>query len=240
MMLGLFVPILGWFLILPLGLMAIIAGLIANEEAGTVLVKSAPPLRSIEEVLLDADLVTAEMEAIALKIMELGSLKEDFAFIDRYIGCLKDAKTKIAAAGNVESSLLRILTDVKSQLSAAEAEIADLEKSKNLYGVQRESLELKISQEKAKWEKLKADVARYENILNELRLKRDALTSLLNKELGSETMETIESYLKIMMKYREKYGEKAEKKFNQNLSVLMKIGMSRKDALERLYNEVKR
>jgi chromosome segregation ATPase len=238
--LGIFIPLIGWFLILPFGLIVIVAGLIMTEEAKAVSVESAPAPRSIEEVLLDADLVTAEMEAIARKIMEFRNLKETLESIDRYLGCLKDAKSKINTAGNIESSIVQILKEINSRLSATEAKIADLEKSKNIYGVQRESLDLKISQAKVEWEGLKADVAKYENILKELRSKRDTLTDLLNKELGSETIETIEPYLKTIVMYREKYGEKAEKKFQKNLSVLMKIGMSRKDALERLFNEVKR
>ncbi|MEM1554789.1 MAG: hypothetical protein QXJ72_07915 [Thermoproteota archaeon] len=237
--LGLFIPIIGWFLLIPAGLIVIILGLIAKEEVKAKPAESTKTSCSIEEVLLDADLVTAEMEAIAQKITEFGN-KDNPELIDTYVSLLKDANSKINVAENIESSLVIILKDFESQLKAIESKIADLKKSRDVYGVHRESLELKIAKEEAERERLKANVEKYRKLLDELKSKKDLLTNILNKELGSETIETIELYLKTMMKYKEKYGEKGEKKFKQNLSALLRTGISRKDALERLYHEVKK
>ena len=233
--LGIIIPIIGWFMLLPIGVIVMIAGLIMKEE---VMVVPAP--RPPEEVLLDADLVISEIEAISRKIMELSKgAKTNFELIDQYVACLKDAKLKIGVAGNIESSFAQIIGEVKRQLDATESAITDLEKSRVVYGVQAESLETKMAQERAKLEGSRANAEKWEDMLFKLRLKRDALAGLLRTELGSETTETIGLCLKVSMKYREKYGKAAEKKLKRDLTALSYRGMLREAALEELYRRVR-
>lgn len=233
--LGLFIPVIGWFIILPIGLVAIIAGLIGKEE-----VKAVEKLRPKEDVILDADLVTSQIKAISKKILELRQILTNFESIDQYAACLKDAESKIQSAKNLEPSLIQIVGEVRSQINEAESTVNDLEKSKLVYGIQSESLEKKIAQERAKLETLRKDMEKYEKILFELRSKCDVLASLLHEELGpDETAETKALYLKVLARYKEKFGKDADKKLKRDLSVLTRQGVYRKVALEKLYGSFK-
>lgn len=229
--LGIFIPIIGWFLMIPVGLIITIAGLIIKEKEEVATVK---PLRP-EEVLLDTDLVVSEIEAISRKIPELSkSSKTSVESSIQYVTCLKDAESKITLGKNLESSLTHIVEELKQRLQATESSLNNLERSKEAYGVQAESLEIKTAQEKAKLDELRANTEKYENMLGKLKEKRETLADLLIKELGSDTTETIELYLKLLMKYRERYGEAAEEKLEKDLKRAQAFD-THESALEELY-----
>jgi len=212
--LGVFIPFVGWFLLLPAGLIMIAAGLVMKEEP-----TPAKPAARPEEVLLDVDLVISEMKAIAGKIPELSrGAKADVELADQYATCLKDAESKIRLATYLEGSLIQTISKADQELKIAESAVSDLERSREVYGVQSESLETKISQEKARLDDLEANVARWGSILRELRAKREQLAVLVGRELET-TSERIGLYARVLAKYREKYGEAAEKKLKRDLAL---------------------
>lgn len=214
MVLGFFIPFVGWFLLLPAGLIVIAAGLIMKEEP-----TPAKPAARPEEVLLDVDLVISEMKAIAGKIPELSlGAKADVELADRYATCLKNAESEIRLATYLEDSLIQTISKAGQELKIAESAVSDLERSREVYGVQSESLETKISREKARLDELGADVARWGSMLRELRAKREQLAVLVGRELGT-TSERIGLYARVLVKYREKYGEAAEKKLKRDLAL---------------------
>ena len=55
-------------------------------------------------------------------------------------------------------------------------------------------------------------------MLRELRAKREQLAVLVGGELGT-TSERIGLYARVLVKYREKYGEAAEKKLKRDLAL---------------------
>lgn len=222
--LGVFVPIIGWFILLPAGLIAMFAGLIMKEETAKVSPTEPEAILRPEEVLLDADLITSEMEAIARKMPELSRVtKTNVEFADQYATCLKDAKSKVELAGHIEKSLIQTIEKVKQQAQETESALSDLERSREVYGVKSESLETKIAQEKARLDELRANVKKWESTLHELRSKREQLANLVSRELETKpdniTSENIGLYFKVLMKYREKYGEAAEKKLKRDLTL---------------------
>jgi chromosome segregation ATPase len=223
--LGIFIPIVGWFTLLPVGLIALLVGLVTQEKV--VAVKSA---LSPEEVLLDVDMVTSEMGAIARKLPEFSqAAKTNVELVDQYATCLKDAESKIGLVKNLEGPLIQIIEKAKQQLQATESALTSLERSREVYGVQAESLDTKIVQEKARLGELRTNIEKWENMLRELRSKRKQLMGLLDSEEASSMPENAGLYLKVLLKYREKYGEAAEKKLNRDLV----LGGRR---LEELYN----
>lgn len=223
--LGIFIPLVGWFFLLPVGLIVIVAGLIMKEKPAQVKQELGP-----EEVLLEVDLVTSEMEALLDKIPELSrKAKTSVELADQYETCLQDAESKVGLAEYLEGSLTQIIEKVKQQLQVTESAMSGLERSKEVYGVKAESLETKIAQEKANLDELTANVEKWGSMLRKLRLKRNQLADLMSGELVSKRPKEIGLYFKVLMKYREKYGEKAEKKLKRDLG----LGGRR---LQELYN----
>lgn len=217
--LGVFIPFVGWFFLLPIGLIVIVAGLIIKEEPLPAKLAAVEPAMRREDVLLDVDLVASEMEAIARKMPELSlGAKTNVELADQYATCLKDAESRIVRAGHLEDSLIQTISKGKQDLQATESTLSELERSREVYGVETESLETKIAREESRLDELRADVAKWRSMLRELRAKRKQLAVLASSELGTAP-ERIGVYARVLMKYKEKYGEAAERKLKRDLAL---------------------
>jgi len=218
--LGVFIPLVDWFLLLPAGLIVIVAGLILKEEIEPVKPVAAETAGRSEDVLLDVDLVISEMEAIARKMRQLSQEAETrVELADQYATCLKDAESKTGLARHLEDSLTQIIRRSEQELGVAESSVSDLERSKEVYGVQSESLETKIARETAKRDELRANLKKQESMLSELRAKREQLALLAGRDPGTVKPEKVGLYAGVLVMYKEKYGEAAEKKLKRDLTI---------------------
>ena len=218
--LGVFIPLVGWFLLLPAGLIVIVVGLILKEEIEPVKPATAETAGRSEDVLLDVDLVITEMEAIARRMPQLSQeVETSVELADQYAACLKDAESKTRLARHLENSLNQIIRTSEQELEAAESSVSDLERSKEVYGIQSESLDTKIVRETARRDELRANLEKQEGMLSELRAKREQLSLLAGKGLGTVKPEKVGLYARVLIMYKEKYGEAAEKKLKRDLTL---------------------